>query len=341
MKTFYKLLSISLLVATTNNFVWFALTFWIYLQTKSVISTSTLSGIWLVLTAVCSIWFGSIVDHNKKKTAMLGSSLTSLSMFVVGLVFLYIVGPENLTSVTNPLLWILTLVLMIGVIAGNIYQIALPTLVPLLVEEDKRDKANGMVGMVMGISFAVTSIASGFVLAYGGMLTVVAVALSATLIAVFVLSLIRIKEKLAKHSEELHEKKVDLRGTIAAIKKVPGLFALIFFTTFNNFLGGVFMALMDAYGLTLVTVEKWGLLLGVLSFGFIMGGAYISKMGLGKNPLTMLFRVNIILWFVCIFFAIQPSILLLSIGFLIWMSLVPFVEAIEQTVFQKAFTMHL
>ena len=27
-----------------------------------------------------------------------------------------------------------------------------------------------------------------------------------------------------------------------------GLFALILFSTFNNFLGGVFMALMDAYG---------------------------------------------------------------------------------------------
>ena len=49
MKTFYRLLGIALIVVTTNNFVWFALTFWAYLTTKSVITTSVLAGIFLVL----------------------------------------------------------------------------------------------------------------------------------------------------------------------------------------------------------------------------------------------------------------------------------------------------
>src|SRR5688572_28239691 len=42
--TFYRLLGIALLVATTNNFVWFALTFWAFLTTGSVISTSVMAG---------------------------------------------------------------------------------------------------------------------------------------------------------------------------------------------------------------------------------------------------------------------------------------------------------
>jgi MFS transporter, DHA3 family, multidrug efflux protein len=335
MKVFQKLLGVSLLVSTTNNFVWFALTFWIYLQTKSVISTSTLSGIWLVFTAVVSIWFGSLVDHHKKRTVMMWSSVITLAFFITGLTLLYLVGPENLTSVANPYLWILTLILMGGVIAGNIYQIAIPTLVPSLVEKNMRDRANGMFGTVMGISFAITSVASGFVLAYGGMLTVLALATGLTVLPIIVLLLTTIKEKQSRHDESVHDKKIDVKGTIKAIKAVPGLFALIFFTTFNNFLGGVFMALMDAYGLSLVSVQNWGLLLGVLSFGFIIGGAYISKKGLGNSPLATLFRVNIVLWIVCIFFTIQPSIILLSVGFLIWMSLVPFIEATEQTIFQQ------
>lgn len=41
---------------------------------------------------------------------------------------------------------------------------------------------------------------------------------------------------------------------------MPGLVALIIFATINNALGGVYMALMDPYGLTLVSVEVWGLL---------------------------------------------------------------------------------
>ena len=41
------------------------------------------------------------------------------------------------------------------------------------------------------------------------------------------------------------------------------------------------------------------------------------------------------MWIVCIFFTIQPSVWLLAIGMLIWMSLVPFFEAAEQTIIQK------
>jgi DHA3 family multidrug efflux protein-like MFS transporter len=62
---------------------------------------------------------------------------------------------------------------------------------------------------------------------------------------------------------------------------------------------------------------------------------FISKKGLGKNPLKNLFRVNIVLWIVCIFFTIQPSIVLLVTGMAIWMSLIPFIEATEQTIIQK------
>ncbi|HYI13282.1 MAG TPA: MFS transporter, partial [Thermoanaerobaculia bacterium] len=57
--------------------------------------------------------------------------------------------------------------------------------------------------------------------------------------------------------------------------------------------------------------------------------------GLGGNPLRTLFRVNFAVWTVCIFFTIQPSIVLLAVGTFIWMFLFPFIEAVEQTIFQK------
>ena len=57
------------------------------------------------------------------------------------------------------------------------------------------------------------------------------------------------------------------------IAACPGLFALILFAAFNNFLGGVFMALMDAYGLSLVAVQEWGLLWACVSCGFILSGS--------------------------------------------------------------------
>lgn len=335
MKTFYRLLGVAFIAITTTNFVLFALTFWAYLTTKSVISTSVMAGVYLVATALSANWFGSIVDRYKKKHAMIGSSLATLLLFTSGLVLFYLSTEADFATVTSLRFWIFVLILLPGVIAGSIYSIAIPTLVAFLVPEDRRDRANGLFGTVMGISFTITSVASGLALAFAGMSFVLLTAIIFTLLSALMLWLIPVPENTTFNPIESNLRKMDIKGTIEAIKAIPGLFALIFFTTFNNFLGGVFVALMDAYGLSLVTVQVWGLLYGFLSLGFILGGFYITKKGLGGNPVRNLFRINIILWTVCIFFAIQPSIVLLAVGVLIYMFFVPFVEAIEQTIFQK------
>lgn len=95
------------------------------------------------------------------------------------------------------------------------------------------------------------------------------------------------------------------------------------------------MALMDAYGLSLVSVQTWGTMFAVLSIGFIAGGLIVAKWGLGTNPLKTLFRASTVMWVSCIFFTIQPSIILLAAGMLLWMTLSPFIEATEQTIVQK------
>lgn len=338
MRTFYQLLGIALLVATTNNFVWFALTFWAFLTTRSVISTSVMAGIFLVLTALSSLWFGSIVDHHRKKHAMVGSSVATLAFFLAGLGLFLATPSPAFESVASVRLWVFVVILLAGTLVGTIYNIAIPTLVAFIVPREMRDRANGMFGTTIGIAFGLTSVASGVSLAYGGMTFVLLAAVAATAVAIVLLALLPIPEEApAAHASAgtAAPRRIDVAGTIRAVKDVPGLFALIFFTTFNNFIGGVFFALMDAYGLTLVRVEVWGTLWGFLSLSFILGGLYISRYGLGTRPLATLFRNNIIAWTICIFFTIQPSITLLAVGIFVWMFLVPFTEAIEQTILQK------
>jgi DHA3 family multidrug efflux protein-like MFS transporter len=336
MPTFYRLLAVALLVVATNNFVWFALTFWIYLSTRSVVSTSTLAGIFLVISMVSGLWFGSLVDHHRKKHTMLGSSLATLLLFAAGLGLLHVTPAGAFTSVASTPLWLFAVVLLGGTIVGSIYNIAIPTLVVFIVPAEHHARANGMFGTVIGIAFGITSVASGITLAFGGMRLVLLIAIAATLVALTALALIRVDEgQPARAPGEPPKKEIDLRGTIRAVRNIPGLFPLIFFTTFNNFLGGVFFALMDAYGLTMVSVQVWGVLWGVLSLAMILGGLTIARRGLGPSPLRVLFRVNIIVWTVCIFFTIQPSIVLLTAGVFIWLFLFPFIEAVEQTIFQR------
>ncbi len=181
--------------------------------------------------------------------------------------------------------------------------------------------------------------AAGFGLGYLGFAWVLGIAIALTVLAIAHLLFVRIPEEkpipTAGTAGAPAKGKIDIKGTISVVRSIPGLFPLIFFTTFNNFLGGVFMSIMDAYGLSLVSVQTWGTLWGFLSLGFIVGGLYIAKKGLGKNPVRVLFMVNIFIWTICIFMAAQPSIVLLSVSMFLYLCAAPFIEASEQTIIQK------
>lgn len=340
MQKFYQLLVNNLIAGVINNFVWFALTFWIYDKTRSVFATAIISGFYLTFTALSGFWFGSIVDHNKKKTAMMISSVASLVFYVLGFLFFAQWPIEVMQNVSGWQLWVFSFFLMCGVIVGNIRNIALPTAVTLLVPEKDRDKANGLSGGMMGVSFTLTSVLSGIILGFWGMNAVLWFTLVFTLLPILHLWFINIPEKHIVHADlppghESPKKGIDLKGTLKVVSMVPGLWGLLFFNVINNLLGGVFMSLMDAYGLNMVSIQAWGIMWGVLSLGFILAGVIISKTGLGKNPLKTLLLCNIIMWTISIFFTIQPWIWLLAIGMFFWMLIMPFVEASEQTIIQK------
>ena len=319
----------------TNMLIWFAITFWLYLETHSVFITGMLGGIYLVLNLFGGIWFGSLVDHHRKKPIMLISSATSLFFYTISFLMLWIFPASTWTDMWNPWLWLFILISTIGIVVGNIRMIALSTLVTILIPEEERDKANGRIGAVNGLVFTVVSVFSWLIIGRLGMDWAVGIGIFSTLLVIF--HLLSLSFPPEAHLDDRHEedKKIDLKWTIRIIAGISGLFGMIFFAMFNNFLGGVFMSLMDAYGLSLVSVEIWGTVLALTSVGFIVGWMIVGKYGLGENPVRTLLLVNLIMWTICIFFPIVPSIWLVGIGFFGFMMLGPIAESAEQTIMQK------
>ncbi len=340
-RTFLHLLISTLVVSVMNFTVWFAVTFWVYLETRSVLATGMVAGIFLVATALSGIWFGSLVDHHRKKHVMQASALVSLVIYV-GAFTLYQLTPDAVfTQASSVRLWLFVVLTMMGVIAGNIRSIAMQTMVTLLIEEARRDKANGLVGTATGVTILVTSVISGLLVAAGGMFYVLLLAVGVLALSVVHLVNVTVDDRPepivdSDGIEAPREKnKIDLRGTIQLVRGVPGLFALIGFSCFNNLLGGAFMALLDAYGLSMISVQSWGLLWGALSAGFIIGGLAVAKTGLSGNPLRLLLLVNVALWGVTCLFPLRSSVILLAAGMAVYMLLMPYAEAAEQTILQK------
>ena len=338
-RTFMHVLINVLVVSVMNMTIWFAITFWVFIETRSVLATGMVAGIFLVCTAASGIWFGSLVDHHRKKLVMQGSVVASLTFYVAAFALYLLVPDSAFTRASSVWLWVFIALAMFGVIAGNVRMIAMMTLVTLLIEPERRDRANGLVGTATGVSFLATSVISGLLVARDGMFSVLLLTLVVLVGGLVHLGLSEVDESraanLASEPAGVSSRKVDLAGTVRQIQQVPGLIALIAFSCLNNFLGGAFMALMDAYGLSMVSVRAWGLMWGGLSALFIVGGLLVARTGLTSRPLRLLLLVNLVLWSVTALFPLQASIVMLTLGMAVYMVLIPYAEAAEQTILQR------
>ncbi len=333
-RTFRAVLLNTLVANVTTSFLWFALVFWLYLETRSVLATSIVGGTYMLLLAVMGVPFGSWIDRTRKRRVMVTAAVVTAVAFALALAVFLVVPTSIILTVGSPAFFGFFLLVLAGAIVESARGLTLSTLVTLLVPESDRANANGQVGMVNGLSFAITSVFSGLAIGQLGMRWTLIIAVAFTVVSLVHLLTIQIPEDVIVHSDDL-PKKVDFAGAWRAIRQVDGLLALVFFTTLNNLLGGVYMSLMDPYGLTLVSVEVWGILWGVLSMGFIVGGGLVAKWGLGSRPLRSLLLANVVMWAVGMTFTLRESIWPLAIGIFAYMCLIPVAEAAEQTVLQK------
>lgn len=333
-RAFANVLVNTLIANVTTSFLWFALTFWVYIETQSVLATGIIGGAYMLFVAFFAMAFGTIVDRNRKHTVMVISSVISAAAFLVaGLLYLW--QPEAaLLDLGGPWFWLFSGVILFGGVIEQLRNIALSTTVTLLIPEDKRANANGLVGTVQGIAFLVTSVFSGLSIGFLGMGWTLAIAIAAMALTFAHLLFIRIPEGAPEPDPDASSA-LDFRGSVRAIRLAPGLFALIIFSTFNNLIGGVYMALMDPYGLTLFDAQTWGFALAFASTGFLVGGGLVAKFGLGPKPMRTMLLVVIAMGLLGSVFMLREWWPLYVIGMWAYMALVPPVEAAEQTIIQK------
>jgi DHA3 family multidrug efflux protein-like MFS transporter len=331
---FINVLVNTLIANVTTSFLWFALTFWVYIETQSVLATGVIGGAYMLFVAFFAMMFGTIVDRHRKHAVMMLSSLISAAAFLAAGV-LYLTQPESaLLDLGGPWFWLFSGIILFGGVIEQLRNIALSTTVTLLVPEERRANANGLVGTVQGIAFLVTSVFSGLSIGFLGMGWTLAIAIAAMAVTFAHLLFIRIPESQPQADPDA-KIAIDFRGSVRAIRLAPGLFALIIFSTFNNLIGGVYMALMDPYGLTLFDAQTWGFALAFASTGFLIGGGLVAKFGLGAKPMRTMLLVVIAMGLLGSVFMLREWWWLYVVGMWAYMALVPPVEAAEQTVIQK------
>lgn len=243
-RSFVGLLANTLIANVTTSFLWFALVFWIYLETRSVLANALLGGAYMLLVAIMAVPFGSWVDRKRKKHVMVVATTVTAVAFGAALLFFLLVPTEYILSVGGVAFWVFSCLVLVGAVVESARAITFSTCVTLLVDEPDRAKANGQVGMVNGLGFAITSVFSGLAVGLLGMQVTIWIAVGLTIASLLHLLTVSIPEPEVLHPDGV-PKPVDFAGAFQAVIAVPGLTALVLFATFNNLLGGAFMALLD------------------------------------------------------------------------------------------------
>ncbi|PRY55939.1 MFS transporter [Glycomyces artemisiae] len=333
-RTFLHVLVNTAVANVTTSFLWFGLTFWIYVETRNVIASAVVAASYMIFVSLFGMFFGTLVDRFQKKAVMLWATLAALAVFVLDAAFFFAVGEERMRDLSLPWFWIFTVVMLAGAVVEQLRGIALSTTVTLLVPADRHANANGLVGTVQGVAMLVTSVFSGLAIGFLGMGWTMIIGIAALALTLLHLVPLAIPEE-RKAESEAPGSLVDLRGGWLAVRAVPGLVALVLFTTLNNLFGGVAMAVMDPYGIDMFGVEGWGIWFAVASTGFIAGGAVVAKRGIGSNPIRTILLVVIALGLAGAVSAVRELGWLFILGVWLFMALIPAAEAAEQTVIQR------
>src|SRR5919106_1618094 len=82
-QAFRSLLVNTLMTGVTSTFLWFALTFWVYLETRSVVATGVIGGAFSISAAVFGPFFGTFVDRHLKHTALVVTTAVSVACFTL------------------------------------------------------------------------------------------------------------------------------------------------------------------------------------------------------------------------------------------------------------------
>ncbi len=148
MRAFNHVLGNTAAATLATTFLWFGITFWAYLETRSVLATSFLGGAYMLGMAIFGVPFGGLVDRFRKHVIMVWSAVGTAMVFVLAGAVYLLTPAATLVDLGRPWFWLFTGLVLVGALLAMIRGLALSTCVTILVDSDRRANANGMVGAI-------------------------------------------------------------------------------------------------------------------------------------------------------------------------------------------------
>lgn len=263
----------------------FALIFWIYGQTKSVMTLSLMIFCYYVPYVVVSMFAGAIVDRSKKKKILIVSDFISFLTAAVLLVF-FLTGHVTI--------WMVYMVNIINGFTGAFQSPASSLVVKLLVDKSKLEKISGLNSFTSSLITVITPVLAASFKALIGVVGILVFDMVTFLFAFSVL-LFAIKINNDKVSHDAITVQSLLEETKVGIHYIwnnPGIKILIMSMALINLLSRLTyentltaLILFRSSGNEMVL----GLVSGVIGVGGIIGGIIVTVLPMPKNKSKQLY----------------------------------------------------
>ena len=274
MRTFIQVLVNTALANITTSFLWFALTFWVYLETRSVLATGIIGGAYMLLIALFAMLFGTIVDrHRKHRVMVLLEPRDARGLPDRGRALPRAARSRRCSTSAGRGSGSFSGIILFGGRVENMRNIALSTTVTLLVPVERHANANGLVGTVQGVAFIVTSVFSGLAIGLLGMGWTLVIAIALTLAGARAPAASCGSPRTSPRGDGERSRSstsAAASGGQAGAGPVRAHHLLDASTTSS---AASTWRSWTRTASTLFPVEWWGVVLGVTATGFIIGGA--------------------------------------------------------------------
>lgn len=302
-----------------SGFTRFALGVWVYQETQSVTLFGTMSVLAVLPSILLSPFAGALVDRwDRRRTMLITDSANALSTVALAILF----------STGRIELWHIALIQVYNSGLAAFQQPAYTAVTPLLVPKKLFGRISGMVTIVISLSRILEPVLGGLLVVTVGIWGVLVVDFATYLVGVFLLYLVHIPAPNTTPEGKAGQgslKQEALYGW-TYLRERAGLFALLIFATFNNFLIGVVLTLVTPLVLSFYDAAILGRILSFGGLGALASGIVLSIYGLPKRRILTILAFHLLGGIAILLAGIRPILFIFYLAAFLFFVGIPIIN---------------
>jgi DHA3 family macrolide efflux protein-like MFS transporter len=319
-----------LIAAIGSGMTSFAIGIYVFERTDSAFIKSMISLAAFLPTIIAGPFAGALADRfDRRKMMILGDGLSTLGILLI----LYAV------HFADSSIFLIGCGVFLSALFSALIEPAAKASVSDMLSEDEYTKASSFLQLAGAARFLISPVASTFVMAHGGLKTVLFIDLLTIISTIGAVTYIS-KGLAVKDAPENQGCKLSLCQGFTAIKNNSGICVLMIFLTFLTFMLGSMQELSTPLILSFTNAKTLSFAITIAAFGMVASSLYLGTREI-KNKINIFSLSAFLAGFAMAGFGSQEKIFLITASGFLFFATIPFMNSIADYLVRVNIPNHL